>query len=141
MNIQGYNILLADDDCVCFKETLDELPTVTVKNGAHLMFFLADKAENLVDILLLHLTMLRKNSTKYLTKIRQINKLQHLSVTIFSTSLNIHIVNTMYEKGIFYSIIRAGNYTKLKKITGNIRALISKNNLKQPDREHFILEA
>lgn len=149
MNKQNYNLLLADDDeddCDFFKEALDELSIpfalVMVNDGVQLMNFLSDKSvENLPDILFLDLNMPRKNGFECLTEIKQNKKLQHLSVIIFSTSLDINIVDTMYEKGAIYYIRKPGDYNKLKKVIQNAIDLIPENNLKQPDREQFILEA
>ena len=149
MNKQNYNLLLADDDeddCDFFKEALEELSIpfalVMVNDGVQLMNFLSDKSEeNLPDILFLDLNMPRKNGFECLTEIKQNKKLQHLSVIIFSTSLDMNIVDMMYEKGAIYYIRKPGDYTKLKKVIQNAIDLIPENNLKQPDREQFILEA
>lgn len=149
MNTRVYNLLLADDDdddCDFFKEALDELSIPfcldTVSDGVQLMEFLSDKPkESLPDILFLDLNMPRKNGTECLTEIKQNEKLQHLSVIIFSTSLDTHIVDTMYEKGAIYYIRKPGDYNKLKKVIKHAIHLIPKNNLKQPDREQFILES
>ena len=149
MNKQNYNLLLADDDeddCDFFKEALEELSIpfalVMVNDGVQLMNFLSDKSEeNLPDILFLDLNMPRKNGFECLTEIKQNKKLQHLSVIIFSTSLDMNIVDMMYEKGAIYYIRKPGDYTKLKKVIKNAIDLIPENNLKQPDRERFILEA
>ena len=149
MNTRFYNLLLADDDeddCDFFKEALDELSVPysfnTVSDGVQLMSFLLEKAkEELPDILFLDLNMPRKNGTECLTEIKQNEKLKHLSVIIFSTSLDMNIVNTMYEKGAIYYIRKPGDYSILKKVIKNAISLIPENNLKQPDREQFILES
>ncbi|MDR7211625.1 response regulator [Flavobacterium piscis] len=149
MNTRVYNLLLADDDeddCDFFKEALEELlipfSLSTVNDGAELMKFLSDKpVENLPDIVFLDLNMPRKNGLECLTEIKQNKKLQHLSVIIFSTSLNMDIVDIMYEKGAIYYIRKPGDYAKLKKVIGNALTLIPENNLKQPEREQFVLES
>lgn len=145
---QNYNLLLADDDeddCAFFKEALDELllpvSLVTVNDGVQLMDFLSDKsAETLPDILFLDLNMPRKNGFECLTEIKKIDKLQELAVIIFSTSLDMNIVDTMYEKGALYYIRKPGDFSKLKKVIGNALAITAKNNFKQPVKEHFILQ-
>lgn len=149
MNKQEYNLLLADDDeddCIFFKEALDELlipfSLDTVNDGVELMKFISDKSsDSLPDIIFLDLNMPLKNGAECLTEIKQNKKLQHLSVIIFSTSLDMNIVDTMYEKGAIYYIRKPGDYGKLKKVIANALDLIPKNNLKQPEREHFVLES
>lgn len=145
---QNYNLLLADDDeddCVFFKEALDELllpvSLVTVNDGVQLMDFLYDKSvENLPDILFLDLNMPRKNGFECLTEIKKIVSLQHLPIIIFSTSLDMTIVDTVYEKGALYYIRKPGDFSKLKKVIGNALAITTENNFKQPVKEHFILQ-
>ncbi|MCD0465601.1 response regulator [Flavobacterium sp. ENC] len=145
---QNYNLLLADDDeddCAFFKEALEELllpvSLVTVNDGVQLMDFLADKsAANLPDILFLDLNMPRKNGFECLTEIKKIDRLQKLPVIIFSTSLDMNIVDNVYEKGALYYIRKPGDFSKLKKVIGNALAITAKNNFKQPVKEHFILQ-
>ena len=86
------NILLADDDsddCLFFKDVLDELnlPTLltTVHNGEQLMEVLL-KSTELPDILFLDLNMPRKNGFECLSAIKQTKKLNQVPVIIFSTS-------------------------------------------------------
>lgn len=150
MNTRVYNLLLADDDeddCDFFKEALDELSIPfsldTVSDGVQLMDFLSEKSEdNLPDILFLDLNMPRKNGTECLTEIKQNEKLKQLFVIIFSTSLDVNIVDTMYEKGAIYYIRKPGDYAELKKVIKNAISLIpDNNNLKQPERKQFILES
>jgi PleD family two-component response regulator len=86
--------------------------------------------------------MPRKNGTECLTEIKQNEKLKQLFVIIFSTSLDVNIVDTMYEKGAIYYIRKPGDYAELKKVIKNAISLIpDNNNLKQPERKQFILES
>ena len=71
------NILLADDDqddCLLFKEALDELAITVqltaVQNGEELMQLL-NKAEILPDLMFLDLNMPRKNGMECLFAIKQ----------------------------------------------------------------------
>ncbi|MFH7017585.1 response regulator [Flavobacterium sp. FlaQc-47] len=145
MNRQNYNLLLADDDeddCAFFKEALDEIVVpadlVTVNDGVELMKFLA--VNTLPDILFLDLNMPRKNGHECLTEIKQKEELKDLPVIIFSTSLDIEIVDKMYEKGATYYIRKPGDFSKLKKVIENALITASKNNFKQPARAEFILQ-
>lgn len=148
MNKQFYNLLLADDDeddCIFFREAIDELSLpvklVTVNDGVELMGFLEiNTADNLPDILFLDLNMPRKNGYECLAEIKAIEELKELPVIIFSTSLDIEIVNTMYDKGALYYIRKPGDFSKLKQVIGNALKVTSENNFKKPEREDFILQ-
>src|SRR4051812_38109776 len=116
MNKHHYNLLLADDDeddCAFFKEALDELSLpvslVVVNDGVQLMDYLAaNSSNNLPDMLFLDLNMPRKNGHECLKEIKEIEKLHTLPVIIFSTSLDIEIVDLMYKKGATYYIRKPG---------------------------------
>ncbi|MBP1223815.1 response regulator [Flavobacterium sp. 1355] len=147
MNTENYNLLLADDDeddCAFFKEALEELhlpvSIVTVNDGVQLMDFLLGNLDNLPDVLFLDLNMPRKNGTECLTEIKEIEKLQKLPVIIFSTSLDVNIVDSMYEKGAMHYIRKPGDFTQLKKVIGNALAMTRENNFKQPAKKDFILQ-
>lgn len=144
----NYNLLLADDDeddCAFFKDALDELvlsvDLVTVNDGVELMEFLADNVpNNLPDILFLDLNMPRKSGFECLTEIKKIDKLKDLPVIIFSTSLNMDIVDIMYEKGAIHYIQKPCEFPKLKKVIETALTISAKNNFKQPLRDSFILQ-
>jgi CheY-like chemotaxis protein len=148
MNTQNYNLLLADDDeddCAFFKEALEELhlpvSLVTVNDGVQLMDFLSEKSvDTLPDILFLDLNMPRKNGSECLTEIKEIQKLQQLPVIIFSTSLDINIVDLMYEKGATHYIRKPGDFSKLKKVIENALAVTTQKKIQQPAKEDFILQ-
>ncbi len=148
MNTLKYNLLLADDDeddCTFFKEALDELllsvSLVTVNDGVQLMDFLLDHpSDNLPDMLFLDLNMPRKSGFDCLLEIKGIDKLRHLPIIIFSTSLDMNIVDLMYEKGATYYIQKPGEFSKLKKVIANALTISAENNFKQPVRDYFILQ-
>lgn len=147
MNKHHYNLLLADDDeddCAFFKEALDELSLpaslVVVNDGVQLMDYLTANSSNLPDMLFLDLNMPRKNGHECLKEIKEIEKLHSLPIIIFSTSLDIEIVDLMYKKGATYYIRKPGEFSKLKKVIGNALNVASENKLKQPVREHFVLQ-
>lgn len=148
MNKLDYNLLLADDDeddCIFFKDALDELPIsvnlVTINDGEQLMKFLLNNgANNLPDILFLDLNMPRKSGCECLIELKLIEELKHLPVIIFSTSLNADIVDLMYEKGAIHYIQKPGDFSKLKNLIENALNISVKNNFKQPLRNNFILQ-
>ena len=79
MKLKQMFILLADDDtddCIFFKEALDELllPTklMTVHDGEQLMHLLANESTELPDVLFLDLNMPRKNGFECLEEIKSL---------------------------------------------------------------------
>jgi CheY-like chemotaxis protein len=148
MNTKHHNLLLADDDiddCTFFKEALDELPLSatlsTVNDGVQLMNYLSAKSHDLPDVLFLDLNMPRKSGFECLSEIKEIDKLKSLPVIIFSTSLNLDVVNLLYQNGAQHYICKPGEYEKLKKVILDAVLLTSENKLTQPTRDNFILQS
>ena len=83
--------------------------------------------------------MPRKSGFECLSEIKLIDKLKDLPVIIFSTSLNMEVVDFLYQKGAHYYIRKPGEYDELKKVILEAVTLISKNKLTQPTRDKFIL--
>src|SRR4030095_6744168 len=118
-----HRLVLADDDlddCNFFQEALEELPvtvSVTIVNdGVELMRHLSNNQNDLPDLLFLDLNMPRKTGFDCLTEIKMDDKLKHLPVIIFSTSLDLEVLNLLHEKGAHYYIRKPGDYAKLKKV-------------------------
>jgi len=146
MNSTPLNVLLADDDtdgCFFFKEALEELPIsaklTTVNDGMQLMQQLSSKETLQPYALFLDLNMPRKNGFECLSEIKIINKLMNLPVIVYSTSLNMEVVDLLYQKGAHYYICKPGEYDKLKKVILEAVTLISQKKLTQPPRDQFIL--
>ncbi|MGY8913661.1 MAG: response regulator [Flavobacteriales bacterium] len=146
MNEIKYNLLLADDDsddCLFFKEALDELPVdaslSTVNDGVQLMDFLSSNSANLPDALFLDLNMPRKSGFECLSEIKVLDKLKALPIIIFSTSLDLDVVDSLYEKGANYYIRKPGEFSALKKVILEAITLTNKANFKHPKRDKFIL--
>ena len=143
--MQTQHILLADDDnddCLLFKDALDELPLsaqlTTVRNGEQLMQLLNTKAQ-LPDLLFLDLNMPRKNGFECLSEIKQNEKLKQLPVIIFSTSFEPDIVNLLYKNGAQYYICKPNEYSQLLKVIYHAITITSRGNLSQPTKEEFVL--
>jgi DNA-binding NtrC family response regulator len=140
-------LLLADDDfddCIFFKEALDELPVRvildTVNDGVELMMHL-DKAEPVPDILFLDLNMPRKNGFDCLLEIKSNQKLKNFPVIIYSTSLNHTVADMLYENGAHHYIQKPGDFGKLKiVILKAIQSVIKEDKIK-PGREQFLIES
>jgi CheY-like chemotaxis protein len=148
MTTSSLNLLLADDDmddCIFFKEALEELPIsaklTTVNDGVQLMQLLCAKETSLPDALFLDLNMPRKGGFECLSEIKIIDKLMHLPVIIYSTSMNMEVVDLLYQKGAHYYICKPGEFEKLKKAIFEVVTLATQNKLTQPARDKFILQA
>lgn len=119
---QPLNLLLADDDeddCMFFREALDELPVTsslqTVHDGIQLMRHL-QLQEKLPDVVFLDLNMPRKAGYECLVEIKASEKLKNLPVIIYSTSFDHDVVDQLYRHGASHYIRKPGEFVKLKKV-------------------------
>ena len=146
MNKKHLNILLADDDmddCIFFKEALDELlmttNLTTVHDGEQLMIYLVGKSRKLIDVLFLDINMPRKNGFECLAEIKQNEDLKELPVIIFSTSYEQEVVNSLYKSGAHYFIRKPSEFAQFKKIIYHTLLLIIQEEISQPSRANFVL--
>jgi CheY-like chemotaxis protein len=140
------NILLADDDtddCIFFKEALEELMLVThltvVHDGEQLMKLLTTEPVTLPHVLFLDLNMPRKNGFECLAEIKHSKKLQLLPVIVFSTSFEQDVVNQLYKNGAQYFIRKPSEFSQFKKIIHQTLTIIMQENTSQPPKENFVL--
>jgi CheY-like chemotaxis protein len=149
MNLKQLNILHADDDiddCIFFKEALEELglPThhTTVHDGEQLMQYLENNSNELPHVLFLDFNMPRKNGSECLSEIKLNKRLKQLTIIIFSTSFEKEVVNLLYKNGAHYYIRKPSEFLKFKKVIQQVFiTLIAKENISQPIREDFVLTA
>ena len=146
MKKKDLNILLADDDtddCIFFKEALDDLVIktnlTTVHDGEQLMIYLAETSRELIDVLFLDINMPRKNGFECLTEIKQNEKLKDLPVIIFSTSYEQEVVNSLYESGAHYFIRKPSDFSQFTTIIYHTLLLIVQDQIVQPSRANFVL--
>lgn len=153
MSVKQLHILLADDDtddCLFFKEALDDMPIFTrltaVHDGEQLMQLLNNAANQLPDILFLDLNMPRKNGFECLAEIKQQENLKALPVIIFSTSYEQEVVNLLYNSGAQYFIRKPSEFVLFKKIIFHVLTLTTQyllngqvKNMMQPEKENFVL--
>lgn len=132
-----HHILLADDDvddCLLFKDALDELQILakftTVHNGEHLMQLL-NSDEPLPDILFLDINMPRKNGFECLLEIMETHELKTLPVVIMSTAFNQNINDRLRKNGASQYIRKCTNFSEFKALIGSSLQLIGKSNLNQ----------
>lgn len=140
-------LLLADDDqddCFFFKEALTDsdvkFDLKIVNDGVKLMAYLS-RIEILPDVLFLDLNMPRKNGFDCLEEIKSNKKLKSLPVIILTTSFDLEVVDSLYDKGATYYIRKPGEFAILKKVLHQALVLISQRPGVQPEREKFVLQS
>lgn len=140
------HLLLADDDkddCLLFKEALDELEVpadLSIANdGEQLMRMLVQEANALPSVVFLDLNMPRKNGFECLTEIRKSDKLKILPVIIFSTSFDKEVANLLYNKGAQYYIRKPSEFSGLKKVIQEGIRLAMQKDPNPVSKEKFII--
>lgn len=146
MNEKRLNILLADDDtddCILFKEALDDLlintNLTTMHDGEQLMIYLSSISRDCIGVLFLDINMPRKNGFECLAEIKQSEKLKDLPVIIFSTSYDRAVVNSLHESGAHYFIRKPSDFAQFKKIIYRTLLLVMQDQTAQPSRANFVL--
>jgi len=146
MNTEPLNLLLADDDtddCIFFKEALEDLPVntklTTVNDGVQLMQHLSGIENNLPHVLYLDLNMPRKSGFDCLTEIMLHKKFKTIPVIIFSTSFDLEVINFLKEKGAAYYIRKPAEFANLKNVIFKSLNLISNNMEGQLKNEIFVV--
>jgi CheY-like chemotaxis protein len=147
MNLKQLYILHADDDsddCLFFKEALEELSLPTshksVNDGDELMQYLANETNDLPDVLFLDINMPRKDGSECLEEIKFNERLKQLTVVIFSTGADPEVVKKLYKNGAHYYIKKPSDFSKFKKIIQyTFVTLIAQKNISQPIQENFML--
>ncbi len=147
MNLKALDIVLADDDiddCIFFKQALDELqiPThlTTMSDGEKLMEYLMDKTTLIPDMLFLDLNMPRKNGFECLAEIKINQKLNQLPVVVFSTFFEQETVNRLYENGAQYFIRKPSGFSQYKNTIQQLVTFISQGNTPEPTMETFVFK-
>lgn len=145
MNIAPLNLVLADDDtddCIFFKEALEELPIpaklTIVNDGVQLMQMLSQK-EMMPDVLYLDLNMPRKNGFDCLAQIKMDEKLKQIPVIMVSTSFDKEVISLLQENGAHYYIRKPAAFSNLKVLIQKSLELIVETNKQLPIRENFVL--
>ena len=129
-SLHQLNILLADDDkddCLFFKDALDELQLCNqltmVHNGEQLMQLLTNlpagrhgNSNESFDVLFLDLNMPRKNGFACLEEIKSNDKIKSLPVVITSTSNDQSIIDLLYKKGAMHYICKPSEFKELKRL-------------------------
>lgn len=148
MLIFPVKLVLADDDeddCLLFKEALDEIPIATnlstVNNGEQLMQLLKLTDYPIPAVLFLDLNMPRKNGFECLNEIRRNEKYKTFPVIIYSTSYDEEMVERLYKNGAQYYIRKPAEFSKLKKVIYEALILVTQPLSMRTEKEKFILKA
>ena len=147
MNSNIINILLADDDaddCLFFKDALDELCVSAslsiVNNGAELMNFLKNNLSELPHILFLDVNMPRKNGAECLHEIKQDTSLKKIPIIIYSTSAHPATVDTFYQNGAQHFICKPADFDTLKCVIKKALEFGQQNKAMKPAKEFFLIK-
>lgn len=155
INLNRLSILLADDDyddCIFFKEALAELSLSaklsTVHDGEKLMDWLSqfsmfthETNDNFPHVLFLDLNMPRQSGFDCLIKIKQMERLKNIPIVIYSTSLDMDVVDLLYNSGADYYICKPSEFSALKSIILEALNLTCTHTLTKPERNQFILQS
>jgi CheY-like chemotaxis protein len=146
MGDREIQILLADDDkddCLLFKEALEELGIICkltiVNDGQQLVQLLDKNSSDSFHVLFLDLNMPRKNGFVCLKEIKCDEKMKQLPVIIYSTSCDEQNADLLYSLGAQYYICKPTDFSQLKKLIQQALALIAEENSTQPPRAQFML--
>lgn len=141
------HILLADDDSddrFFFNKAVKYAPIpatlTTMENGEKLMEHLMSTTEDLPDALFLDLNMPKKNGSECLREIKSNERLKHLPVIIYSTSLHVEIADLLFRDGAHF-YIKKTDLIEMQKLLNYVLKLVTENRLIRPNREKFILSS
>ena len=136
---QHISILLADDDkddCLLFKEALEELhiqtTLTTASDGEQLMEILTQTPDKPFHVLFLDLNMPRKNGFTCLKEIKQDKILKPLPIIIFSTSYDAHTADLLFKDGAAHYICKPAHFSELKKVIQQALTLVTQKDTLQP---------
>ena len=146
MKTKPLNLLLADDDtddCIFFKEALDEIPVdvnlTIVTDGVELTHLLTDPDYILPDALFLDLNMRKKTGFQCLEEIRSNSKLDDIRIIIYSTCSDVETANEVHRLGADYYICKPGNFCKLKDVIHEALLLLGDSTIAAEEKENFII--
>ena len=141
-------VLLADDDmddCLLFKEALEELPLSThltiVNDGDQLMKLLLKSTSQLPHVLFLDINMPRKNGFECLTEIKLNDKLKTLPVIMYSTSSGQDVMDRLYQNGAQHFIRKPYDFLQFKRVIHHSLTLVMQKASLQRTKNDFILTA
>lgn len=141
------NILLADDDiddCDFFKDAVDELgqpnQLTVIHDGVELMSYLSSNLEIYPDIIFLDLNMPKKSGMECIADIKASEKLSHIPIIIYSTSLDRDVLEKLYDLGASHYIQKPAEFSSIKTVISKALSLTMGPVSKSPTKENFIIQ-
>jgi CheY-like chemotaxis protein len=141
-------VLLADDDkddCLFFKEALEEIPLSThltiVNDGDQLMKLLLKNTTQLPHVLFLDLNMPRKNGFECLTEIKLNDNLKALPAIMYSTSSGQDVLDRLYQSGAQHFIRKPFDFLQFKRVIHYSLTLIMQETSLERTKNNFVLTA
>ena len=140
-------IYLIDDDGddrdifnIALKDIDNSAQCIATDSGINAIQTLQTENEFTPDYIFLDLNMPRKTGFECLTEIKLNQTLKSLPIIIYSTSLDIEVVNLLYEKGAHHYIRKPGEFSDLKKVILEVLTVTVKTNSVRPAKEKFVIQ-
>lgn len=147
MNNETVHILLAEDDKDYrndFIEAFESLKIITkvhtVKNGIDLITYLSEPTVKLPHLLFLDMNMPEKSGLECLIEIKQINKLENLTIVIYSTSSTEKDIEEAFLNGANVYIKKPAYLTMLKKTLLHVLTINWQYHTSGLNRDNFLLQ-
>jgi CheY-like chemotaxis protein len=140
------NILLADDDDddrELFAEVIQEfsqkVTVQPVRNGVELLEYLC-ACETLPDLIFLDLNMPCMNGKECLKEIKKYDRFAHIPVIMYSTSSHPKDVESAYQFGADYYIVKPNTFHDLKELVKKVCRMDFGQSFFQSSFEKFVLK-
>ena len=138
-------VLLADDDkddrndfIEAFESLKISTTVETLKNGVQLMKYLNNPSTKLPHLLFLDLNMPKKSGLDCLLEIKQIERLKHLTIVIYSTSSSEKDIEDTFLHGANIYIKKPAHLTVLKKTLLHVLTLNWQYYTSGMNRDNFL---
>lgn len=138
-------VLLADDDkddrndfIEAFESLKISTTVETLKNGVELMKYLNNPSTKLPHLLFLDLNMPKKSGLDCLLEIKQIERLKHLTIVIYSTSSSEKDIEDTFLHGANIYIKKPAHLTVLKKTLLHVLTLNWQYYTSGMNRDNFL---
>lgn len=141
------HLLLADDDiddCDFFQDAIDEiskpLNLTILNNGVELMEFLLTNDTIHPNLIFLDLNMPKKSGMECIAEIKATDRLAHIPIIIYSTSLDQTVVNSLYQMGAHHYIQKPAEFKSIKSVIEKAIALFPSTILQPRTMDSFIIQ-
>jgi CheY-like chemotaxis protein len=142
---QTFSVLFVDDDAdefYLFNEAIEQsfipVSMTRAKDGSQLLKVL--NSNEIPDVILMDLNMPYKDGIETLTEIKANHNFKNIPVIIFSTSKNLSQINSCYQKGASFYVVKPETFDDITKVVKKVFSINWKEGSYQPSRENFVLE-